>query len=195
VHYLLGLIYERRGDLDEATHRFEAAVSLNPAYAEARLALATVWERRGDFDRSEAIVLGAPRQAQAASGVDALTQAKLANLQAALGDAYRQAGDHAEAVAAYRKALDRCPHFHDIRYRLAVALREIGLPDQAIRELERVLRANPAYADACVQLGLVYWSLGQAQRAQEQWRAALRAEPGRQDAGAYLRLADRRNGR
>jgi tetratricopeptide (TPR) repeat protein len=191
VHYLLGLLYERRGDLDEATQRLEAAVALNPGYAEARLALATVWERRGDFARSETVVLGAPQAPPSASGVDALTQAKLANLQAALGDAYREAGELAEAAAAYRKALDRCPHFHDIRYRLAVVLRQSGLPDQAIRELSRVLAANPAYADAAVQLGLVYWSLGQADRACARWREALAVEPSRQDAAAYLRLAER----
>src|SRR5262249_34067989 len=160
VHYLLGLLYERRGDLDEATQRFEEAIALNPGYAEARLALATVCDRRGEFDRSEAVMRSGIRSLPESNGLDGLTQAKLANLQAALGDAYRQAGGLGDAVAAYRKALDRCPDFHDVRYRLAVALRERGLPDQAIRELARVLRAKPAFVDASVQLGLVHWSLG-----------------------------------
>jgi len=191
VHYLLGLLYERRGDLDEATQRFEEAIALNPGYAEARLALATVCGRRGDFDRSEAVMRTGIRALPEANGVDGLTQAKLANLQAALGDAYREAGELGDAVAAYRKALDRCPHFHDVRYRLAVALREKGLPDQAIRELARVLRAKPAFVDATVQLGLVHWSLGQAERAAEVWREALRTAPGREDIEAYLRLCTR----
>jgi len=191
VHYLLGLLYERRGDLDEATHRFAEAVALNPGYAEARLALATVCERRGDFDRSQAVLqsgIGSPREA---NGLDTLTQAKLANLQAALGDAYRESGELGEAIAAYRRALDRCPHFHDIRYRLGIALHESHLPDQAIRELTRVLRARPGFTDAAVQLGLVHWSLGQADRAMEFWRGALRAEPERRDVQSYLRLATR----
>lgn len=191
VHYLLGLLYERRGDLDEATHRFEEAVALNPAYAEARLALATVCERRGDFDRSASLMRSGVRVLPGSNGVDGLTQAKLANLQAALGDAFRQAGELGEAVAAYRKALDRCPHFHDIRFRLALALREKGLPDQSIRELLRVQRANPALVDVPIQLGLVHWSLGQAERAVEHWSRALELEPGRRDVQAYLRLAAR----
>jgi tetratricopeptide (TPR) repeat protein len=185
VHYLLGLLYERRGDLEEAVHRLEAAVALNPGYAEARLALAAVCERRGDFDRSEAVVFSAPA---AEDGGRTLTQAKLANLQAALGDAYREAGELGEAVAAYRKALDRCPTFLDVRYRLAVALREHGLPDQALRELDRVLRANPGYVDAIVQRGLTLWSLGQADRAAAAWRDVVRLEPDRPDAPLYLRL-------
>jgi tetratricopeptide (TPR) repeat protein len=191
VHYLLGLLYERRGDLEEATHRFEEAVALNPRYAEARLALATVCDRRGDFDRAEEIMRDGLASAASADGGDGLTQGKLANLQAALGDAYREAGELADAISAYRKALDRCPHFHDIRYRLAIALREHGLPDQAIRELGRVLRANPTWADASVQLGLVYWTLGQVDRAAEYWRDALRIAPGRADVQAYLRMSRR----
>ena len=191
VHYLLGLLYERRGDLDEATQRFEEAIALNPGYAEARLALATVCDRRGEFDRSEAVMRSGIRSLPERNGLDALTQAKLANLQAALGDAYRQAGELGDAVAAYRKALDRCPDFHDVRYRLAVALRERGLPDQAIRELARVLRAKPAFVDATVQLGLVHWSLGQAERAATLWREVLERAPGREDVRAYLRLSER----
>lgn len=191
VHYLLGLLYERRGDLDEATQRFEEAVALNPGYAEARLALATVCGRRGDFDRSEAVMRSGIRSLPESNGLDSLTQAKLANLQAALGDAYREAGELGDAIAAYRKALDRCPHFHDVRYRLAVSLREKALPDQAIRELTRVLRANPTFIDASVQLGLVHWSLGQAERAADLWREALRGAPGRADIQAYLRVCDR----
>ncbi|RIL06675.1 MAG: hypothetical protein DCC71_05765 [Proteobacteria bacterium] len=194
VHYLLGLLYERRGDLEEATHRFEEAIALNPAYAEARLALATVWERRGDFARSEAVVLAAPQTPPAHGASDALTQGKLANLQAALADAYREAGELGEAIAAYRKALDRCPHFHDVRQKLAVALRESGLPHQALRELERVLAANPDYPEALVQLGIVRWSLGQADRAAVHWQDALRADPARDDARAWLRLAAREPG-
>ncbi|MCX5739652.1 MAG: tetratricopeptide repeat protein [Proteobacteria bacterium] len=146
-------------------------------------------ERRGDFDRSEAVVLSAPKAEP--SGAIPLTQAKLANLQAALGDAYREAGEVGEAVAAYRKALDRCPGFHDVRYRLGVALREHGLPDQAIREFGRVQRANPAYLDAGVQLGLTFWSLGQAERARAEWQAVVEAEPSREDVQVYLRLAAR----
>lgn len=189
LHYLLGLLYERRGDLDEATRRFEEAVALNPGYEEARLALATVWERRGEFDRSRTIMQAGIGSLREPNGLDTLTQAKLANLQAALGDAYREVGELAEAVTAYRKALDRCPHFHDIRYRLGVTLHRNGLPDQAIRELVRVLRANPGFTDASVQLGLVHWALGQADRAAECWREALRSEPDRLDVHAYLRLA------
>jgi tetratricopeptide (TPR) repeat protein len=195
VHYMLGILYEQRGELDEAARRLEHALALNPDYTEARLALASVAEQRGDFDRSRELVAAAPLDARAAalaSGADRLTRAKLANLQAALGDAYREAGELGESIAAYRKALDRCPEFHDIRYRLAVALREHGLPGEAARELERVVRANPGYLDARIQLGLAWFSLGQWARATEQWQAVLASDPARDDVRMYLRLGEPR---
>jgi tetratricopeptide (TPR) repeat protein len=188
VHYMLGLLYERRGDLDEAVHRLEQALALNPDYVEARVALAAVAEQRGDFGRSRALVAAAPARTATEAGTDPLTDAKLANLQAALGDAYRDAGELREAIAAYRKALDRCPRFHDIRYRLAVALREHALPGEAARELERVVRASPDYLDARVQLGLAWFALGQWPRAAEQWESVLARDPERADARMYLRL-------
>jgi tetratricopeptide (TPR) repeat protein len=119
---------------------------------------------------------------------DPTTRGKLANLHAALGDAYREAGDLREAIDAYRKALDRCPGFHDIRQRLAVTLREAGLPARALAELQRVLRANPHYLDAQVQIGLTLFTLGRTEEARAAWNAALERDPSRDDARMYLRL-------
>jgi tetratricopeptide (TPR) repeat protein len=189
VHYMLGVLHERRDDVAGASRCLTRALRINPHYAEALLALAAVYERQGDFDRSREITERARSTAPALEGrVDATTRGKLANLQAALGDAYREAGELGEAIAAYRKALDRCPTFHDIRLRLASALREAGLPQQARTELERLLRASPGLLDAAVQLGVVDYSLGRSEQAITRWREVLAADPARRDAAMYLRL-------
>jgi len=187
LHYMIGILHEREHDLDAAADSLERALELNPSYAEAALALISVCEQLGRHERSREI--GARLQpAVASEGLDATTRGKLANLHAALGDAYREVGDLREAVEAYRKALDRCPGYHDIRQRLAVALREAGLPARAIAELQRVLRANPDYLDAQVQLGVTYYTLGRAAEARAEWAAALEHDPSRDDARMYLRL-------
>ena len=190
LHYLLGLLRERQGDLDGAAHCLERALELNPAYAEAGLALQSVYEQRGQHDRSRELALRL--QETAAVRGDPTTRGKLANLHAALGDAYREAGDLREAIDAYRKALDRCPGFHDIRQRLAVTLRAAGLPARALAELQRVLRANPHYLDAQVQIGLTLYTLGRADEARAAWDAALERDPSRDDARMYLRLLGER---
>jgi tetratricopeptide (TPR) repeat protein len=189
LHYLVGLIHERRGALDEAVASFERALAINPRYAECALALASVCEQRGEWERSRALAsrLGAAA-ADGGGALDPTTSGKIANLHAALGDAYREAGELREAVESFRRALDLAPTFHDIRFRLAVTLREAGLPAQAIAELKRVRRGNPAFLDAAVQLGLTYWSLGRGEAAIAEWKRVLASEPQREDARMYLRL-------
>ncbi len=189
VHYMVGTLLERKEDLGAATTSLWQALRINPSYMEAMLALASIYERQGDFDRSRAMAERARQMAKPASGpLDAITRGKLANLQAQLGDAYREAGELGEAVEAYRKALERCPDFHDIRYRLGIALREAGRPDRALAEFARVLRGNPDFLDAAVQRGLTLYSLGRSEEGIAQWREVLERDPGRDDARMYLRL-------
>jgi tetratricopeptide (TPR) repeat protein len=189
VHYMIGVLRERQGDDEGAADSLRRAIRLNPSYAEALLALASVHEGRGDFERSRELAERAATVSRGAPGVlDATTRGKLANLQAAVGDAYAEAGETREAIDAYRKALDRCPEFHDIRFRLAVVLRGAGLPDRALRELKRVLRGNPDYLEAQVQLGLTYYTLGRTQDAVDQWAQTLERDPSREDARMYGRL-------
>lgn len=189
VHYMVGALLERKGDLPSATRSLREALRLNPDYVEALLALASVYERQGDFDRSRALAeraRGLTRQPGAA--LDPTTRGKLANKEADLADAYREAGQLADAIETYRRALDRCPSFHDIRHRLGIALREAGLPEQSLAEFRRVLRANPAFLDASVQLGLTLYGLGRGADARSEWQAVLERDPDRDDAKMYLRL-------
>jgi len=192
VHYMMGLLHDRRGDLEAAADDLRAAVRINPSYAEALLALATVHERRGNYDQAREYAERAALVARGSGGaLDATTRGKLANLQAAVGDAYAEVGEYREAIDAYRKALDRCPDFHDIRFRLAIALREAGLPGKAVLELQRVLRGNERYLEAYVQLGLTYYTLGRPQEAVEQWAYVLQEDPSHEEARMYVRLVQR----
>jgi len=189
VHYMLGLLAERRGDPDGAALELERALRINPGYVEARLALVMVCEQLGDFERAREVAARAAARSQISpDGGDSTTRGKLANLQATVADAYREAGHLREAVDAYRKALDLCPGFHDIRHRLGVALREAGLPAQAADEFRRIQRANPDFLAASVQLGVTYYSLGRTNDAQREWQQVLSRDGSREDARWYLRL-------
>ena len=193
IHYMVGLLHERRGDLEDSAKSLEKAMRINPGYAEAALALVSVYEQQGEFERSRALAeemaTATARRFAAREGlVDPTTRGKLANLQAALGDAYREVGEIRDAIEAYRKALDRCPDFHDIRHRLGVALRESGLPHQAAQEFRRVLRANPGFLPSAIQLGITYYGLGRTGDAMRAWEEVLEKDPGREDARAYLRM-------
>ena len=188
AHYMVGMLHEKNGDLESARLSLEQALRINAGYAEARLALASIYERSGHFDRSRTLSTEDRRAAGGAVGLDSTTRGKLANIQAALGDALREAGEHRDAIDAYRRALDRCPEYHDIRHRLGIALREAGLPHQAISAFLRVLRANRFYHASAVQLALTYYTLGRSDEALKAWEAVLERDPSRDDARMYLRL-------
>ena len=189
VHYMVGLVHEREGDLEAASSSLERALEINPSYAEAVAALVSVYERRGLFERSRELAAQLTPSASADAGnLDATTRGKLANLHAVLGDAYREAGELREAIEAYRKALDRCPSYHDIRHRLGIALREAGLPNHAIGEFKRVLRTHSAHLESAVQLGLTYYTLGRTPQALAEWESVLQRDPSREDAQMYLRM-------
>jgi tetratricopeptide (TPR) repeat protein len=189
VHYMLGVLLERRNETAAAARCLTRALRINPDYAEARLALASLYERMGDYERSREITEHArARSAPMQGALDPTTRGKLANLQAALGDAYREAQEPHEAIEAYRRALDRCPDFHDIRLRLGIALREAGLPNRALAEFQRIQRSHPDWLDATVQTGLTFYTLGRTEDARREWQAVLQRNPHRRDAQMYLRL-------
>jgi tetratricopeptide (TPR) repeat protein len=193
VHYMLGVLLARRNEPAAATRCLTRALRINPRYAEARLALASLYEHQGDYERSREINEHTRARSAALEGalegaLDPTTRGKLANLQAALGDAYREVREPQEAIEAYRKALDRCPNFHDIRLRLGIALREAGLPNRALAEFHRIQRSRPEWHDATVQAGLTLYTLGRAEDARREWKAVLQQDPERRDARMYLRL-------
>ena len=189
VHYMLGVLLERQNEPAAAARCLTRALRINPHYGEARLALASLYEHQGDYERSREINEHTRARSAAPDGtLDPTTRGKLANLQAALGDAYREVHEPHEAIEAYRKALDRCPDFHDIRLRLGIALREAGLPNRALAEFQRIRRNRPEWLDATVQEGLTLYTLGRAEDARREWKAVLQQDPDRRDARMYLRL-------
>lgn len=189
VFYMIGLLQERADDLDAALESLRRAVRINPSYVEALLALASLHERRGDFDRSQGYAERASRLAQpTAGGLDPTTRGKLSNQQAELADALARAGERREAIEEYRRALERCPDFHDIRHRLGMTLREAGLPFQAAQEFRHILSVHPALFESQIQLGLTYYSMGRTADAIREWEAVLDQDPSREEARMYLRL-------
>ena len=191
---MVGLVRERAADLDGAASAASSGRSSStPAYAEAGLALdRACTSSAASHERSRELALAAHASALPSEGLDPTTRGKLANLHAALGDAYREVGELREAIDAYRKALDRCPGFHDIRQRLGVALREAGLPARAIAELQRVLRANPSYLDArgAARPHLLHARPHGPREARAEWAAALERDAPRDDAPHVRSRAD-----
>lgn len=188
VHHLLGLVYHSWGLYSKARHAFEAALAINPRYTEAALNLSITYNDLGRYTEAQEVLAEVVREPDGL--LDTLTRAKIANLHAAVGDAYRSAKLPREAAAEYARALELCGRFVDIRVRRAAALAEAGDNEAAIGELRRAHADNPNYLPALLQLGLLLHSTGDRTGAKAALEEVLRLKPGHERATTYLRMLE-----
>lgn len=187
VHHLLGLCRSFLGQHSEALREFDRALTLNERYLEAHIHRGIVLSELGRSDEAEAAFLRAADEGHpTVAGYPRPVAARLANQHAALGEAYSEAGDGAQAVAQLRRAVELGPTFLDIRYRLARQLIETGHPLEAREELERIVEANPDFIDARAALGLAHYLSGDPDGARDHWHHCLERRPGHARVTAYL---------
>src|SRR5439155_908686 len=99
-----------------------------------------------------------------------------------LGNALRELGQPAEAVASYREALRLRPNYPDAHCNLSNALRDLGRPAEAAASCRAALRLRPDYPEAHRNLGNALRELGQPVEAAAAYRDALRLRPDYPDA-------------
>jgi tetratricopeptide (TPR) repeat protein len=191
VYDLLGVIYHQEGRLAEAEEMFRQALRLNPAYTEAALNLVVTCndlgkysEAKAIYERAMAAVQQAPRE------LDPFVKGKIANMHAEIAATYRAVGVFDEAVREYRRALELCPTFADLRTELGKTLREMGDLPASIRELELVRAEHPRYPAGCIHLGISYHAAGRRDDAAAQWKAVLEGEPDNRSAKMYLAMLE-----
>lgn len=190
IHNMMGVVYHDQGKLDEARDAFKHALEINASYTEAALNLAVTYNDLGEYELAQQVYRGAiQREPGGAQAVDPFAKGKIANLHADVAQAYLEIDLTNEAVQEYRSAIRLCPHFADLRVRLAEVYRQKGDIVAARYELEEGLRVRPDYAPARVALGVLMLITGQRQEALRIWEDALRRDPTNKAAEMYLRMA------
>src|SRR5919201_1801913 len=118
VHHMLGVCYHQLGEFDSAQRAFERALSINPAYVEASLNLAILCNDLGQYDKAQRVYANALERARNGNRskpgdapLDPFASGKIANLHAAVGDAYFSARRSRDAAVEYRRALELVPAF------------------------------------------------------------------------------------
>jgi tetratricopeptide (TPR) repeat protein len=172
VHYTLGIVCWRQGDLDRAVKALDDAVAADAAYADAHLALGTILKARGDLARStfalkRAIQLrpdlqaphvvlaqtltlagdeaGARRESAEADRLRLLSQqSQEAATWTAVGAQKLDAGDAAAAADCFRRATQAFDAFAPAHYQLGRALERLGQHDAARAAFARAQQLNPA---------------------------------------------------
>ena len=118
-----------------------------------------------------------------------------------LGDCLDARGNHDEAAAEYRKALDIKPDYADARNDLGISLDKLGKSDEAILQYREAIvqyqkdpRINPAYPMALNNLGVALLGKGDINEAVAQFQKALEIMPNHPQIRLNLGMALARQG-
>jgi tetratricopeptide (TPR) repeat protein len=213
---LQGIDAQQRGQWDEAETRYAAAVAASPRDERARAGYAeALWQRgaqeaalsqmaeavrlSGD-DPDRLVQLGAMLKARGELH-RALTLAdraiagnrQLAAAWALRGEALQAQGAHAEALAAYHRALSLQNHFPQVQLAVAQIYSEGRKPQRALATLQALASRYPAGEaplDVVVREGLAYRDLGRYPEAAK--ALAQAAERGAGTPDVWCELANLR---
>ncbi len=169
------------GHLPEAIAEAEAALRLEPGYADAHNTLGSALERQGRAPEALAQYAEALR-----------LDPSLAEAHSNLGDMwYATPGRMADAIAEYRRAILLKPSLPEAHNNLGNAwLATPGRTSDAIAEYEKALELNPDFPAAHNDLGTAWLSQpGQLEKAIAQYREALRLQPDYVDAHFNLAIS------
>ena len=119
--------------------------------------------------------------------LDPFAKGKIANMHARVADAYAGIGMGEEAAREYRKALDLCPTFVDIRTKLASTLRDMGdkegggagVSARQAAGAEVSAGAHQPRRDALL-------ARAQGRGARAEWESVLAEDPGNKSCRMYL---------
>jgi len=190
-YWLLGLVRERRGELEEARTAYKKAVALDPTHVESVEALGKVLDTLGDGVAAREAYRRALelRQQGAKSGhaaqKGATPQDPVETLDR-LGYAYLSAGQYDRAIETFSEVLRRQPNNAKYHRHLGNAYywqgkTEEGKPstglEEAIAEYETARSLDPRDGLLLTVLGGAYREAGRHDAALDAYQAAVAASP------------------
>ena len=176
VQYWYGNVLMQAGEASSALDPLRKAVSLQPAFSEARIKLAEALSAVGQFEEAEFVL------------IETIERDPAHNPEAwnNLGFIYLQGQRLEEAATHFERAIALDPD-------LAVAWVNAGSTkmlsgdlDGAVVSFERALALTPDNVAAMGNLGLIYMQQGRQAEARSQFESVLRLSPGDPRAQAML---------
>jgi tetratricopeptide (TPR) repeat protein len=184
---MLGVIHHGQERFHQAAEAFAEALKINPNYTEAALNLAVTLNDLGKYQEAREVYSRAVSASRAQPRqIDPFAKGKLANMHARTADAYAGLGLNEEAAREYRKALELCPSFVDIRTKLGSTLRDLGDKEAALNEYLLAKAESPKYLPARINLGVTLYSLGRVEEARHEWESVLQDDPDNKSCRMYL---------
>jgi tetratricopeptide (TPR) repeat protein len=139
AHYNLGLIYQQRGQFEEAKERFARAIEIDSAETDAHYQLGRIAREQGRLADAithfEAVVQRDPEHSQNETWRE-------------IGRTYFEAGQLEDARAAFERFIQKRPSDAEGRYRYGLTLNRLGRSDDAASEMRaciEAVRTSPTY--------------------------------------------------
>ncbi len=201
AHFYLALALENSGQRPAAIARYEQALALHPAYAEALSNLGRLLGQLGRADeavqRLEAALAVQPellvarvnlglylplvgRTDEAIACLTPIVAAAPGNAaaHAALADAWLRKQRPAQAIPHYAAAARAAPAASETESNWGAACLMLGRASEALQHIERALELAPENLAARRNRGLALLALGRRSEAEAQFAMVLRAAPG-----------------
>ncbi len=190
AHYLMGLIYDNQGKLEEALGEYEKALEFDPHSSTILISLGKYYLRRGMVDESRqklrqavqfdpdnedahlllALICELQEDIEGAAKhyedvlrltpQDVDTYHRLIALRLLLSAIYEEAGKLKEACSQLKEALRADPDNDLAHFYLGANLDKQSRMEEAISELKKAIQLNPKNAEALNYLGYLYADKG-----------------------------------
>ncbi len=211
AHVNIGVLLERRGEVDAAIDAYRKALSLKPNYADAHFNMGVALMRQKRtleaetaFRETLRLVPDDPgahaNLAQLLAGEEDLegaaasyraalqTAPQDAETRARLANTLRRLGERDAALAEAQLAVRLAPHLPAAHEALAHSLLAEGDMAAAVAEFRRTAELDPANLPARINLGTALKAQGHLEEAVEVYRQTLQVDPG--SYYAHLHLGD-----
>jgi len=175
---LIGACYKELGHLKGATKMFEAAVSINPKYAEAHFNLGVIYQALDRLDDAVDSYMKAvaitPNYPEAYNNIGTSLyelghiQSSIENLEWAiaykhdfseahnnLGRSLNDYGKTADAIKSFKNAIAHKSDYAKAYFNLALSLKDIGDKEGFLKNIERTLEIKPEWGAANYHLSQV----------------------------------------
>jgi tetratricopeptide (TPR) repeat protein len=183
AHYNLGNLCSRQGRIADAITNYEAALREEPNYADAHNNLGGILLDQKRYD--EALV---HYRAAVHTNPEVTHYFNLANALADAASARRDANQFAEAVAAFRQALQLKPNASEAHQNLGLTWQAQGSNGQAIAEFAQAARLDTNRVDSWTSLAASCAVQNRMPEAEAAFRQLVRLRPN--DWGVYDNLGN-----
>jgi tetratricopeptide (TPR) repeat protein len=168
--YNQGVARYELGYLESALDCYDKVIEIKPDFHEAWINRSKVLDRLGRYQE-------ATTNYCTAIALQSGNKKVLLDYWHQRGDELTNLGQHKEAIAAYEKALEIDPKYHDAWNGLGITLKDLGRNSEAIAAYKQALEIEPKFHLAWYNLGYALNDLTRYTEAIEAYETALKIDP------------------